>query len=159
PKPLPLDEKDRAAKVEELGQDLFERFVEVEAARTWGEILAARLGTAGLTAEAGVYQDDLAELNAIGGANARRVNTLTGNTVPAPGKLGTGEHTKAPALGGEIAKTRAELSTLRTRGVQRIAIKIGVILLAALLLPRIILYFLRRALGRDEAGNSSMVLT
>jgi small-conductance mechanosensitive channel len=159
PKPLPLGEKDRAAKVDELGQELFERYVEVDAARRWGEILAGRLGTAGLTAEAGVYQDELAELNAVGGANARRVDTLTGNPAPEPGKLGTGEQARLPALGGEIGKTRGELTAVRTRGAQRIAVKIGVIVLVAWLLPRFVLSLLRRGLNRNGAGNSAMVLT
>src|SRR5262249_21362028 len=122
-KPLPLGEKDRAAKVDELANDLFERQVELEAAKKWDAILEERLGTAGLTAEAGVYQDELAELNAAGGANARRVNTLTGNAPPEPGKLGTGEQTKLPATGGEIGKTRGELNAVRSHGVQAIAIK------------------------------------
>jgi small-conductance mechanosensitive channel len=159
PKPLPLGEKDRAAKVDELGQELFERYVEVEAARRWGEILAGRLGTAGLTAEAGVYQDELAELNAVGGANARRVSTLTGNPVPEPGTPGAEEPAKLPAAGGEIGKTRGELTAVRTRGARKIAVKIGVIVLAALLLPRVVLYLLRRALNSSESGNAAMVLT
>lgn len=159
PRPLPLGEKDRAARVDELGRELFERPVEVEAARRWGEILAGRLGTAGLTAEAGVYQDELADLNAVGGANARRVHTLTGNLAPEPGRLGAGEPARLPALGGEIGKTRGELNAVRTRGARAVGIKIGVILLAAVLLPRLIVLLLRRALNHGESGNSSMVLT
>jgi small-conductance mechanosensitive channel len=158
-KPLPVSEKDRAAKFEELGNELFERSVEVEAARRWGEILAGRLGTAGLTAEAGVYQDELADLNAAGGANARRVNTLTGRPVTEPDKPGSAERAKPPAVGGEIGKTRGELNAVRTRGARKIAIQIGVILMAALLLPRFVMFLLRRALGRDESGTSLMVLT
>jgi small-conductance mechanosensitive channel len=158
-KPLPLGEKDRAARFEELAQELFERSVEVEAARRWGEILAGRLGTAGLTAEAGVDQDELAELNAIGGTNARRINTLTGNPVPEPDRPGAVEPVRLPVGGGEIGKTRGELNAVRTRGAQKIGIQIGVILLAALLLPWFIMVLLRRALGRDESGASLMVLT
>src|SRR5262249_39905995 len=52
-KPLPLGEKDRAAKFEELGQELFERYVDLDASTPWGEILAGRLATAGVTAGAG----------------------------------------------------------------------------------------------------------
>jgi len=88
-----------------------------------------------------------------------RLSTLTGNPVPEPGKTSPEDRPKLPALGGEIGKTRGELNALRTRGAQSIAIKIGAILLAALLLPRLIMLLLRRALGRDESGNSSMVLT
>jgi small-conductance mechanosensitive channel len=158
-KPLPLGEKDRAATLEELGRELFERYVEVEAAKRWSEILAKRLGTVGLTAEAGIYQDELAELNATGGANARRVSTLTGNPVPEPDKPSTGEPAKPLAAGGEIGKTRGELNAVRTRGARRIVITIGGILLAAFLLPRFLMVLLRRALGRDESGTSLMVLT
>jgi small-conductance mechanosensitive channel len=159
PKPIPLGEKDRAAKIEEFGNELFERYVEVEAARRWSALLAARLGTAALTAEAGAYQDELADLNATGGANTRRVQTLTGNEVPEPGKISTGEQTKLPARAGEIGKTRGELNAVRSRGAQRIGIKVAIILLVAFLLPRVFRFLLIRALGRDAAGNSSMVVT
>lgn len=162
PKPLPLGEKDRSAQVDELAGELFERFVEAEAAKKWDAVLEGRLATAGITAEAGVYQDELAQLNAVSGANARRVGTLTGNAPPEPGKIGTGEQTKLRADSGEIGKTRGELEAVRIQGVQHIGIKLGVILLFAMLLPRFILFFLRRALGigkRDEAGNPSMILT
>jgi small-conductance mechanosensitive channel len=158
-KPLPLGETDRAAKLEELSHELFERYVEVEAARKWGEILASRLGTSGLTAEAGVYQDELAELNAVGGANARRIAGLTGTPVPELDNYGTGEQAQLPTTGGEIGKTRDELNTVRMRGARRIGIEIGLILVAAFLLPRFTMFLLRRALHRDESGNSLMVLT
>jgi small-conductance mechanosensitive channel len=158
-KPLPLGEKDRAAKFAELGQELFERSVEVEAARTWGAIMSSRLGTAGLTAEAGVYQDELAELNAASASNARRVSALTGNSVPEHGKTGPEERRQLPAHGGEIGRTRSELKAMRTRGAQTIGLKIAAILLAAMLLPWFIMLLLRRALGSDVAGNSSMVLS
>jgi small-conductance mechanosensitive channel len=158
-KPLPLGDKERAAKFEELGHELFERYVQVDAAKKWGDILTGRMSSAGLAAEAGVYQDELAELNAAGGANARRVNTLMGNPVPEPGKSETGDHARLPAAGGEIGKTRGVLNAVRTRGAQKIGIQVGAILLAAFLLPRFIMAVLRRALGRDESGTSLMVLT
>jgi hypothetical protein len=47
--------------------------------------------------------------------------------VPQPDQPGTGEQAKLPALGGEIGKTRGELNAVRTRGLQKIGIKIGVI--------------------------------
>ena len=161
PKPLPLAEKDKAAKVEEFASDLFRRHVGVEAAKKWEEILTNRLATAGLTAETGLYQDALAELNATSGTTARRVNALTGNPPPEPGKFGTGEQTKLPALGGEIGNTRADLTAVRTRGVRVLGIKIGIILVIAFILPRIIMFVLGRALGngRNGAGSSSMVLS
>lgn len=157
--PLPLGEQDRAAKVAELAQGLFERSIEVEAARRWSAVLAGRLGTAGLTAESGAFQDGLAELAATAGANARRVETLTGNPAPEPGQPGAAEQARLPAHGGEIGTTRGELNAVRTRGVQRIGIKVGAILLSAILLPRVVMFLLRRALGRNGAGNASMAMT
>jgi small-conductance mechanosensitive channel len=138
-RPVPVGEKDRAARADELAAALFGRYVEMEAARAWADTLAARLGTAGLAAESGVYQDELARATAAGAANARRVTALT----------------------GEIGTARAELETVRTRGVRAIGVKVAAIVLAALVLPRVILFVLRRALGvgRDEAGSPSMVLT
>src|SRR5262249_39531416 len=161
PKPLPLAEKDKAAKVDELADELFQRHVGVEAAKKWADILTDRLATTGLAAEAGVYQDSLAELNATSAANARRVVVLTGNPPPEPGKLETTEQAKLPALGGEIGQTRGELTAVRTRGVRALGSKIGIILVGALLLPRVIMFVLRRAIGngRNEAGGSSMVLS
>jgi small-conductance mechanosensitive channel len=158
-KPIPLGDKERAEKFEQLGHELFERYVEVDAAKKWGDILTGRLNTAGIAAEAGVYQDELAELNAAGGANARRVNTLTGKPVPEHGNSEAGEQARIPTAGGEIGKTHSVLNSVRTRGAQKIGIEIGGILLAALLLPRFIMAVLRRALGRDESGTSLMVLT
>jgi small-conductance mechanosensitive channel len=161
PKPLPLAEKDKAAQVDALADELFQRHVGVEAAKKWDEILTERLATAGLTAEAGVYQDALAELSATSSAAARRVSALTGNALPEPGTFAIGDHAKLPALGGEIGKTRGELTAVRTRGVRVLAIKVGILLVVALLLPRIIMFVLRRLLGngRNEAGGSSMVLS
>jgi small-conductance mechanosensitive channel len=160
PKPLPLAEKDKAAKVEEFAAELFRRHVGVGAAKKWGETLTDRLAPAGLTAETGVYQDALAELNAASGANSRRVAALTGNPPPEPGRFGTGEQTKLPALGGEIGNTRADLTAVRTRGVRVLGIKIAIVLVIAFVLPRIILFVLGRALGGGNgAGSSSMVLS
>lgn len=159
-KPLPLGEKDQSERVDELAEKLFERYIEIEAVKKWSAILNDRLGTAGLTAEAGIYQDELAELNAAAGANARRVTTLTGNAPAETGKLDNGERSRQPALGGEIARARGELRALRTRGVQKIGIEIGTILLVAFFLPRVVVFVLRRAIGGSEdARGSSMVLS
>ncbi|HUR53325.1 MAG TPA: mechanosensitive ion channel domain-containing protein [Gemmataceae bacterium] len=152
PKPVPLADKEKAEKVEEIGALLFERFVQAEAAKKWNDQLAARLAPTGLKAEGGVYQDELAAIAATAGANARRVHTLTGIEPPEPGKL-TGDRPR-PATGGEIGATRAELTKVRSRGVQSIAVKIGIILLVALLLPRLIMGVVRRAMG----GNGDMTL-
>lgn len=102
-----------------------------------------------------MYQDELAAIVATAGANDRRVFTLTGVEPPEPGKL-TAERPRA-AAGGEIGKTRLELTHVRTRGVQSIAIKIGVILLVTLLLPRVIMWVLRRAMGGN--GDAGLVLS
>lgn len=156
---MPVGEKEKAEKVEEFGTLLFERYLQLEAAKKWDEVIASQLAPSGLKAEAGIYQDELAKLNATSAANARRVSMLTGNAPPEPGKLGTGEQTKLPATGGEIGKTRGELAAVRARGVQALAIKVGLVVLAALLLPRLIMFVLRRAIGNDASGNPSLVLS
>jgi small-conductance mechanosensitive channel len=142
-KPLPVADKDRAEKVEELANLLFERYVMVEAARKWEEVLNARIAASGVKAEAGVYQDELSRLNATSAANNRRVQALTGQDQP------------GPASGGDIGQTRSELAHVRTQGVQRMALKIGIILLIAFLLPRLLMWILRRT-GGDA---SSLVLS
>jgi small-conductance mechanosensitive channel len=162
-KPAPVGDKDRAARIEELSNKVFERAIELEAFKKWQDILATRLAPPGLTAEAGVYQDELAQMNATSGANARRVQVLTGNPPPEEGSKPDAElQTQLPITGGEIGKNRKELNTVRRHGIQTIGIKLAIIIVLALLLPRIILFVLKRALGlgkNDSAGNSSMVLT
>jgi small-conductance mechanosensitive channel len=143
PRPSPLADKDRAEKVEELGAMLFERYVTLEAARKWQDVLSARAAAAGVKAEAGVYQDELSQLNAASAAGARRVHALTGQEQP------------GPATGGEIGQTRDELTRVRTQGVQWIVLKIAGILLVAFLLPRLLMWVLRRASG----DTSSLVLS
>lgn len=107
--------------------------------------LGARLAPEGLKAEADVYHAEAARLAALGGADARRVQALTGN-----------EQAKL-AAGGGIAQARNELLEARARGLVVLGIKIAVVLLAALVLPRLLTRGLRRAI-RDDAGNPSPVL-
>ena len=64
-----------------------------------------------------------------------------------------------PAAGGEIGKTREELARVRTHGVKRIGLMIGGILLAAVLLPRLLLWVLRRLMGGKSGDDSSLVLS
>jgi small-conductance mechanosensitive channel len=148
PRPAPLADRDRPGQVEEMGEALFERYVALEAAKKWDEVLTARgAAAAGLKAEAGAYQDELARLNAASEANARRVQALTG-------REGGGA-----ATGGEIGRARAELARVRTHGVTWIGLKIGGILLAAFLLPWLLLWVLRRLIARDGEEDSSLVLS
>jgi small-conductance mechanosensitive channel len=146
-KPVPLPDADRAEKVEDLGNLIFECYVRAEAARKWSEVLGARVAPAGIKAEAGAYQDEMARLNAASAANARRVQVLTGRDTP------------GPATGGEICTAREELARARTHGLKGIALKIGGIILAALLLPRLLLWILRLAFGRARREDSSLAFS
>jgi small-conductance mechanosensitive channel len=145
-KPLPVPEKVKAKQVEELGNMLFEWHIRQEAAKKWADVLGAR-AAAGIKAEAGVYQDELTRINAASAANARHVQTLTGRDNP------------GPPTGGEIGKTRQELDRVRTNGVQRIGLAIGGILLAAFLLPRVLVWALWRLIGGSRGERSSLVFS
>jgi small-conductance mechanosensitive channel len=126
-----------------------------EAARKWDDWLAARLGESGVRAEVGVYREEQARLDAVGGVNARRVEGLTGQP-PVTG----GRQAEQPATGGEIGRARAELLEARARGLIITGIKVALVLLAALILPRLVVFALRRAIrgGTDDAGNPSPAL-
>ncbi|HEY1186516.1 MAG TPA: mechanosensitive ion channel domain-containing protein [Gemmata sp.] len=129
-----------------------------EEARTWDEWLRVRLSPSGLRSEAGVYLGEIARLNAVAASGTRRVEALTGNAAPDPTK--PLDQTKLAATGGEIGRARAELQAARLRGLQVTGFKIGIILFAALLVPPIVMWVLRRAIrgGTDAAGNPSPVL-
>jgi small-conductance mechanosensitive channel len=126
----------------------------------WDAWLAARVAPPGLKTEAATYHDETARLAVIGGANARRVQALTGNAPPEPDKPAP-DQAKQPAGGGEISKARNELFDARVRGLTITGIKIGLVLLAAMILPAFATRVLRRAIrgGTDEAGNPSPVLS
>jgi small-conductance mechanosensitive channel len=151
-RPVPVGAKEKAEKVAEMAGVLFERQVQGEAVKRWQEVLAVRLAPTGLKAEAGLYQDELARVNATAAANARRVAALTG-TDPAEGQPAEGTR----PVGGEIGATRQELTRVRTWGVQLIGIKIAAILLAAFLLPRVLLWVLRRAIGGGGPDSGLML--
>jgi small-conductance mechanosensitive channel len=155
PKPVPLADKEKAEQVAAIAEVLFKRLVQVEAARKFEEVLTARLAPAGIKAEAGEYQDELAQVNATAGANARRVAALTGVEPPEPGKPVVEEATRKPVAGGEIMSTRQELTRVRIEGVKKIGIEVAAILLGAFLLPRVLLWLIRRAIG----GESGLVLS
>jgi small-conductance mechanosensitive channel len=146
-KPLPIADKDKEKTVEEIGNRLFDRYVRLEAAKKWNEALAARLTPTGVKAEAGTYQDELAGLNAASAADTRRIQTLTGS------------ETAGPTTGGEIGKSRAELARIRTHGVLRIGLEIAAILLAAFLLPRLVMWILRRLIGGDGNNDFGLALS
>src|SRR5262245_16341695 len=63
-KPLPIPDKEKAEKVEALGNAIFERYVQVEAAKKWDDALSTRAGPTGVTAEAGDVQDEETRPNA-----------------------------------------------------------------------------------------------
>jgi small-conductance mechanosensitive channel len=159
PKPVPVGDKEKAETVAEMAGVLFERLVQLEAAKRMAEVLAARLAPTGIKAEAGAYQDELARANARADANARRVAALTG-TEPGQRDQAVAAADKARVIGGEIGKTRRELARVRTEGVKAIGIKIAAILLAAFLLPRVLLGVVRRAVGAGKNGpDAGLVLS
>jgi MscS family membrane protein len=108
-------------------------------------VLNERIAPTGVQAEAGVYQDALAEMQAASAANGRRTHALTGREEP------------GPTTGGEIAAIRQELASVRTRGVKRIGLTIAGILLAAILLPRLLLGVFWWAFARKRGDASSLV--
>jgi small-conductance mechanosensitive channel len=160
PKPVPVGDKEKAEKVAEMAGVLFERAVQLEVVRRWQEVLAARLAPAGIKAEAGAYQDELARVNADAGATARRAAALTGNEPPESGQAAAAEADRARVVGGEIGRTRHELTRVRVQGVKAIGLKVAAILLGALLLPRALLWVVRRAVGAGKNGpDAGLVLS
>jgi small-conductance mechanosensitive channel len=145
-KPTPVTDKDKPEKVEMLGAAIFDRYVALEAAKRWEDVLTARAAPAGVPAESAVYQDELTRINAASAADARRVLALTGREEP------------GPTTGGELARTRGELTRVRTRGLRRIGLQIGAILLGMILIPRLLVAVLRRTTGWGGGENSSLML-
>lgn len=148
-----------AADVTKLRAVLAKHVAAVEPVREWDSWLWLRLAPGGLKAEAAAYHDELARLATAGGANARRVQALTGAAPTEPNTAGPGQAAQ-PATGGEIAKVRTELLEARARGLIITGIKIALVLLAALILPRLAARAVRRGIrgGADAAGNPSPVL-
>jgi small-conductance mechanosensitive channel len=127
-----------------------------DAVGTWDQWLSRRLEPTGLEAEITAYRDEAARLNTLSGANARRIAELTG---PSPTERDTSAPPQ-PAAGGEIGRVRAELQAARMDGLRGTGLRILTVLVAAAMIPRWILFLLRRRLrgGSDEAGNPSPVL-
>lgn len=148
-----------AADAVKLRTVLERRLGTSEETRKWDEWLRARLAPSGLRAEAGVYQGETARLNAAAMAGTRRVEALTGNAAPTDPTKAL-EQTKLAANGGEIGRARGELQSAQLRGLRTTGIKVGIILIAALLIPSFLMLVLRRAIrgGTDDAGNPSPVL-
>ncbi|MFI5380345.1 MAG: mechanosensitive ion channel domain-containing protein [Tepidisphaerales bacterium] len=166
PKPVPVGEKEKAEKVAAIANALFEKTVRVAGTRNWGSVLSARLDSTGITAEAGVYQDEESRINASSGADARRIEALTGQKPPEPGSkeaAGVTARQKFAATGGSIAMARQELAGVRSRGVVLIVAKLLAILIGAFLLPRLLRPLIHRAMGSsmkqgDEHGNTALML-
>jgi|GEM_PF-3278544 len=152
--------QNEAEDIAKLRAVLEKRSTQAEDMRKWDEWLASRITPTGLKTEATTYHDETARLNAIAGSNARRVAALTGNAAPEAAQSASDEQSKLPATGGEIGKARRELFEARVRGWIITGIKIGLVLLVALILPRLIIFILRRAIrsGTDAAGNPSPIL-
>lgn len=151
-KPVPVRDTEKAEQVAELAEAIFEPLVQKEAAARWQEILATRLSATGIKIETGIYQDTLAQLNATAAANARRVAVLTGVEAPDPGNALASAVAKQPVVGGEITRTRQELTAIRIDGVRTIGYKIGLIVLAAFLLPRLLLLPFQRSVTSEGSG-------
>lgn len=154
PRPVPLGEKEKAEKVEELAAAVFDRIVHVEAARRWQSVLVARLTPIVGKSSGGVIEAELALVNTLSAANQRRIATLTGTTPAEPGKA---IPSPTPVVGGEIASTRADLFEVRLTGIKSLALKIGLVLLAAFLFPWLLLTIIRFVRGGTQADKSDLV--
>jgi len=155
PRPVAVAEKDRPAAVQEANAALFDRLLQVEAARRWDALVEGRLSPAGLPAELGASQDRLGALAAAYGTNLRRIRALGGRVEPSPAFPGADAVSDA-ATGTpsttEVARARQDLFAVRRDGVLWIVGKIGLILLAAWLLPRLLTAVLQRATA-DRDGT------
>jgi small-conductance mechanosensitive channel len=146
-RPPPVADNDKAALVESAAREIFEDVVREEAAKRWVAFLAERLSPAGIDTEVGRYQDKLGALFAARGTLQRRVRFLTGASADAAAKAPADEPGSG-ATGGEIARVRAERTSIRRGGVLRIVIKIAVVLALAFLFPRLANWFLVRLARR-----------
>lgn len=151
PRPVAVAEKDRPAAVQEANAALFDRLLQVEAARRWDALVEGRLSPAGLPAELGASQDRLGALAAAYGTNLRRIRALGGRVEPSPAFPGADAATDAPST-TEVGRARHDLFAVRRDGVLWIVGKIGLILLAAWLLPRLLTAVLQRATA-DRDGT------
>ena len=166
-RPVPVADKDKDKAVEELAETLFERHAQGVAVTKWLALLDGRRGPNGLTAEAGLYQQEQGELKAKSAANSRRALALTGEALSRPAvdanpPLNAAEagSTSLPVTGGQIGQTRDELRRLRIREVRVIALKIFGILIAACLLPSLLAWvFARKQKARADGETANMALS
>jgi small-conductance mechanosensitive channel len=156
PRPRAIPEKDRAAAVQEANGGLFERLLEVEAARRWEALLEARLSPGGLPAEMGAYQDQLGVLAAGYGTNTRRLVALTGQ-LPAEQVFPTSIKAPERTADSEIGSARADLFKTRRSGVVTILIKVLAVLLAAWFLPGFLTWLFQRAVSRSDGTARARV--
>lgn len=147
PRPVAVPEKDRPAAVQEANAALFERLLDVEAARRWERLLEGRLSPAGIAAETGAYQDQLGTLTAAYGSNVRRLAVLGGKVAPDAAFPGA---SAVSVESTEIGTARRDLFQVRRGGVLWIAAQIGIVLVCAFLLPRLLTWLLsRNAVGEN----------
>ncbi len=169
-RPVPVADKEKPQAVEELADALYERHAQGVAVERWRALLDGRRGPNGLTAEAGLYQQEQGELKAKSAANNRRTLALSGLALPAAASPSTGPDAPPatagaapvvpPVAGGQIGATRAELRRLRVREVRVIAVKIAGIFVAASLLPSLLAWaFARRQRPQEEGGTANMALS
>ena len=98
----------------------------------WHEWLTQRLTPDGLKDEADTYHAEAARLAASGGANTRRTQALT----------------------ADMGAARSSLLEARARGLITLAVKVALVLLAALVLPWLLTRILRRSMrSGDEAPS------
>lgn len=97
--------------------------------------LAARLTPNGLKAEADTYHAEVARLAASGGANTRRTQALT----------------------ADIGAARNSLLEARARGLIILAVKVALVVLAALVLPWLLTRVLRRSMRSGDDAPSPVL--
>lgn len=153
PRPVPVTQKDRARVVQQANEVLYQRFLEVEAARRWDQLLEARLSPLGLAAELGTYQDQLGTLAAAYGTNLRRILVL-GGKVETPPAFPVSEDVLIPPATSEIATTRLDLYEVRRDGVLWIVGQILLVILFALFMPRFLALLVERATARTGLNGS-----
>jgi small-conductance mechanosensitive channel len=165
PRPAPVADKDKPGAVQEAAAAQFALATEVEAARRWEGLLGGRLAPTGIQAEIAQAQEELGGLNAAREANMRRIRSLTDRPAPGVGAPADKDAPAAEAAGpeaplSEIARARNELLRVRKHGALWIVVKIGLVLLAALVLPRVLTLLLRWLMrSRDRLGGQSGLLT
>ncbi len=115
-KPFPFALKERAKKIEEMAESLFDRQMGLEAARHWESVLLSRLNSQEIRKEAAAHEDRLLRINTNLGRNQRREYALTGNKPPTSAFAVDGDESEAPMEpGGAIGKQRRASPPSATR--------------------------------------------